>query len=287
MRTQLRKPRNTSNQILAGLVRRSLLTLVSLALLTVAAQAQVPTMIGYQGRVLMNNVNFDGTGQFKFALVRGTGPTLLWKNDGSAGNTEPATAVSLQVANGLVMTTLGDTTIANMTALLPSVFERSDVRLRVWFNGGAGFQQLTPDQRIVSVGYALMAGNVSDGAITSAKLANGAVTSAKIASDAIGATQIAPGAVNSSDIADGSVLGADLANNTLTSLQLADDLDLGSPGVAGRLDVFRTSANTPAITLDGGPLSGLLQLFDTDGTETIRARSAHKGRTAPASARNS
>ena len=94
--------------------------------------------------------------------MRAAGPALLWKNDGSAGNTEPAAAVSLPVANGLVMTSLGDATLANMTALPSSAFENyPDVRLRVWFNGGAGFQQLTPDQRIVSVGYALMAGNVS------------------------------------------------------------------------------------------------------------------------------
>ena len=60
---------------------------------------------------------------------------------------------------------------------IPSgVFANADIRLRVWFNDGThGFQQLTPDQRIAAVGYALMAANVDDGAITSAKLAAGAV----------------------------------------------------------------------------------------------------------------
>ena len=266
---------NTPNQYLAGLVRRTFLTLASLALFTIAAQAQVPPMISYQGRVLMNNTNFGGTGQFKFALTRGPGPTLLWKNDGSAGNTEPAAAVSLPVANGLVMTTLGDTALANMTALPASVFEQPDVRLRVWFNGGAGFQQLMPDQRIVSVGYALMAGNVSDGAITAAKLANGAVTSAKIAGDAIGATQIAPGAVNSSDIADGSILGLDIVNNTITGVQVADDLDLGSPSTVGRLDVYRNGTGTPSITLDGAAAS--ISTFGSDGLEQIRLHGTSYG----------
>ena len=247
---------------------RTLIHLASLALLTVAAQAQVPPMISYQGRVLMDNVNFNGTGQFKFALVRGAGPTLLWKNDGSAGNTEPGAAVSLPVANGLVMTTLGDTTLANMTALPAVAFDQPDVRLRVWFNGGAGFQQLTPDQRVVSVGYSLMAGNVADGSITAAKLANGSVTSAKIAGDAIGATQIAPGAVNSSDIADGSILGLDIANNTITGLQITDDLDLGSASTLGRLDVYRTAAGTPSITLDGA--NSVISTFGSDGLEQIR-----------------
>ena len=276
---------NTPTQPIAGVVRRTLLTLASLALLTIAAQAQVPPMISYQGRVLMDNVNFNGTGQFKFALVQGAGPTLLWKNDGSAGNTEPSAAVSLSVANGLVMTTLGDTTLANMTAIPASAFVNADVRLRVWFNGGAGFQQLTPDQRVVSVGYALMSGNVPDGSITSAKLANGAVTSGKIANDAIGAIQIAAGAVNSSDIADGSILGTDIAdgsifgldiaNNTLTSVQIADDLDLGSASVNGRLDVYRTAAGTAGVSILGS--SSQISTYGADGLEQIRLWGASYG----------
>ena len=168
---------NTPHHTLAGLGRHALLTLASLALLTAAARAQVPTMISYQGRVQMNNTNFGGTGQFKFALVNGAGNVTFWSNDGSSvGGAQPAAAVSLSVANGLVMTVLGDSTLANMTALPASAFVNNDVRLRVWFNGGAGFQQLTPDQRIVSVGYALMAGNVPDGSITAAKLAPGVLT---------------------------------------------------------------------------------------------------------------
>jgi hypothetical protein len=209
----------------------------SLSLLN-SADAQVPTMISYQGRVLMNNTNFGGTGQFKFALVRGPGPTLLWKNDGSAGNTEPTAAVSLPVANGLVMTSLGDSALANMTALPPAAFEQPDVRLRVWFNGGSGFQQLTPDQRIVSVGYALMAGNVPDGVITAAKLAPGVLSP------------------------------ANFPNNSVTSAQLGDDLDLGSPSTIGRLDVYRNATGTPSITLDGSAAS--ISTFGSDGLEQIR-----------------
>src|ERR1043166_2308262 len=136
--------------------------------------AQVPAMISYQGRILVSGTNFSGNGQFKFALVQGSGPTLLWKNDGSAGNTEPVAAVTLPVTNGLIMVNLGDTPMAPIPT---SIFANSDVRLRVWFNGGPGFQQLTPDQRIVSVGYAMRAETVPEGSITSSKLAPGAVPS--------------------------------------------------------------------------------------------------------------
>ena len=57
-----------------------------------------------------------------------------------------------------------------MTAVPPSVFNNADVRLRVWFNDGVnGSQKLVPDQRITAVGYAVIAGNVPDGAVTGAK----------------------------------------------------------------------------------------------------------------------
>ena len=224
---------------ITALVRRKFLALATLVALAGTASAQVPTMISYQGRVQMNNTNFGGTGQFKFALVRAAGPTLLWKNDASAGNTEPTSAVSLSVANGLVMTALGDTTLANMTALPISAFENyPDVRLRVWFNGGAGFQQLTPDQRIVSVGYALMAGTVQDGSITTAKLAPGVLT---------------PG---------------NFPANSVSSTQLGDSIDLGANGVSGHLDIFSTPLGGPAWSIDGA--ANLLQLFGDDGLENAR-----------------
>ena len=77
---------------------------------------------------------------------------------------------------------LGDATLPNMTIVPAAVFTNPDVRLRVWFNDGTnGSQLLTPDQRIAAVGYAMIAGNVADGAITSAKIAGGAVGGAQLA----------------------------------------------------------------------------------------------------------
>ncbi|MBM3848491.1 MAG: hypothetical protein FJ405_19685, partial [Verrucomicrobia bacterium] len=148
---------------------------------------QVPSMISYQGRIVSDSVAVNGNGEFKFALVRGAGPTLLWKNDGSAGNTEPAVGVTLPVSEGLIMTLLGDTP---MSPIPPTVFTNNDVRLRVWFREGANFQLLSPDQRIVSVGYAMMAGNVPDGSITAAKLAPGAVNPANFPPNSVGSPQV-------------------------------------------------------------------------------------------------
>jgi len=45
--------------------------LAAFALLTTSSFAQVPGIINYQGRVMVNGTNFTGTGQFKFALVDG------------------------------------------------------------------------------------------------------------------------------------------------------------------------------------------------------------------------
>lgn len=142
-----------------------------LLLLVTASHAQVPALLNHQGRMAVNGVNFDGTGRFKFALVNADGSATYWSNDGTAAG-EPAAAVSLPVTKGLYSVLLGDTTLPNMTALPPAVFDNSDVRLRVWFNDGTlGFQQITPDQRLVAAPYALTAATVSDASITSPKLA--------------------------------------------------------------------------------------------------------------------
>lgn len=159
--------------------------------------AQVPQLINYQGKVAVGATNFDGTGQFKFALVNGAGTTAYWTNDGThLDGSEPSAAVSLTVTKGLYSVLLGDATLTNMTIVPNTVFNNADVRLRVWFNDGTnGSQLLSPDQRIAAVGYAMMSGNVPDGVITGAKLADGAVTSAKLAAGAVQSGNLAPGTV--------------------------------------------------------------------------------------------
>ena len=126
-----------------------------LALLTPTLRAQVPQFMNYQGRVTVGSTNFDGTGQFKFALVNDTGTTTYWSNNGSSvAGSEPTNAVSLPVTKGLYAVALGE----GGTSLPASVFNNPDVRLRVWFNDGTnGSQRLAPDQAIGMVGYAARA----------------------------------------------------------------------------------------------------------------------------------
>ncbi|MDB6133498.1 MAG: Kelch repeat protein [Verrucomicrobiales bacterium] len=161
------------------------------------AYAQVPQTLSYQGKIKVNGNDFNGAGQFKFALVNAAGSQSYWSNDGVTVNgTEPVTAVAVPVQAGLYTVLLGDATLPNMAALPAGVFKNGEMRLRVWFNDGTnGWQRMSPDQRVAAVGYALMAETVPDGSLTSAKLADGAVTSSKIAAGAVTATALAPQAV--------------------------------------------------------------------------------------------
>ncbi len=173
------------------------LSLVFVLLLTAALHAQVPALINYQGRVAVGNINFDGTGQFKFALVNANGSITYWTNDGSPLTGQPpALAVSLAVSKGLYSVLLGDSSLgASMTALPPAIFSNPDVRLRVWFNDGVnGFQLLTPDQRLAPTAY------LADGVVRAAGLADGSITGAKLAPGSIGTAHLADNAVTAAKV---------------------------------------------------------------------------------------
>lgn len=144
----------------------------------------------------------------------------FWSNDGSSsGGNAPVHFVTLPVSQGLFSVNLGDLSVSNMTsALTPSIFTNADVRLRIWFNDGvSGFQQFYPDQRLTSVGYALLAGNVADGSITSSKIANGAVGVNSLSSNAISTFNVADGAITSSKIMDASITASKLAPGSVST----------------------------------------------------------------------
>jgi len=59
------------------------LVLAGLVFTATTGMAQVPAMVNYQGRVAVDGTNFNGTGQFLFALV-----------DGGTDLSQQATAIS-------------------------------------------------------------------------------------------------------------------------------------------------------------------------------------------------
>lgn len=228
------------------------------AALATTLQAQVPQIIGYQGRVVVEGVNFDSAtaghpGVFKFALVNADGTETFWSNDGtSVAGSAPTAGVALAVTKGLYSVLLGD---ANpplaMVPIGPAVFAHADVRLRVWFDDGVnGVQLLTPDQRIAAVGYALMAGNVAEGAITGTQLAPGAVGSAHLAIGAVQAGNLALGAVGSSHLALGAVQAGNLALGAVGTSHLAAGAVQAANLAEGAVD--NAKLLTPSLTIATG-----------------------------------
>lgn len=154
-----------------GLFSARVLGLVFLCF-AAGGRAQVPQLIGFQGRVTAGGIPFTGEGHFKFALINGDGRYTLWSNDGTgSGGSEPAQAVPLPVSQGSYSVLLGNPALPHMTAIPHTVFGNAGVQLRVWFDDGRhGSQRLAPDQTVAAVGYAMMSATVPDGAITHAKL---------------------------------------------------------------------------------------------------------------------
>ncbi len=143
---------------------KSVRVIIGLFVLASIASAEVPGIIGYQGRVTVNGAPYDGMGCFKFAIVT-SNSEILWSNDGTIGtNLIPGSAVSLPVNEGMFSVGLGDTKITNMNVeITPDVFENSEVYLRIWFSSdGVTFNQFAPDRRILVVGYAMEAAHANE-----------------------------------------------------------------------------------------------------------------------------
>ena len=126
-----------------------------------------PTMMNIQGVVKVGGAPYSGTGYFKFAVVdsgTGNGTINYWANDGTASG-EPGAAVALTVNTGLFNVLLGDTSLGgSMQSIEYTVFSETNTWLRIWFSQTAGgpFEALEPNQRIVSVAYALRAAYADD-----------------------------------------------------------------------------------------------------------------------------
>jgi hypothetical protein len=235
---------------------------VTALLFLTSLHAQVPQLLNYQGRVAVDGVNFDGAGQFRFALVNAAGTTTYWSNDGtSTAGSQPTAAVALTVTKGLYSVLLGDATLANMTAVPASIFSNGDVRLRVWFDDGTnGSQLLTPDQRLAAVGYAIMAGNVADGVITASKIASGAVGATQLATGAIGATHLAANAVQATNVAAGQVVKSLNGFADAVTLSAGANITLSSSGntitIANANPALASWAGSPNVITLGAVTTG-------------------------------
>lgn len=195
--------------------------------------ASTPQVISYQGVVTVSGQPFNGSGQFKFAIVDAVGATY-WSNDGNLSG-QPSTAVTLAVNKGLFNVLLGDTNLPGMTSSLGAdVFSTGERYLRVWFSpDGKTYTQLTPDQRIASVPYALVAEN--------AKTLNGQPASAFAASDHTHPAELPSGAMVLGAPGDTNLTGAgfetwDMSNITCSKCGGWVGILPGSRGLTKRID---------------------------------------------------
>ncbi|HEV2328750.1 MAG TPA: tail fiber domain-containing protein [Verrucomicrobiae bacterium] len=257
------------------------------------------TAFTYQGRVTDNGTNFNGTGQFEFALATGTNgqqatatatmggvspneflssctvsiegsgyttaptvtfsggggsgatgqanisggavtsitvltpgsgyssaPTITiappstdyttwWSNDGSSVNgSEPSSAVSVSVSQGLFTLILGNTTLANMTAIPENVFTtHTNLQLMIWFNDGAsGFAMLNPVQSLAATPYATLANTANN--------LNGTISAGQVTSGTVSFSQLPSAIITNNE-----------PNVTLNNLYLNDPLNLNQPEI--------------------------------------------------------
>jgi len=132
------------------------------------ATATATVMFGRINKINISNggSNYTGTTTVTIGPPPSNTNFTYWSNDGTSVNgSEPTNYVSIGVTNGLYSVLLGDTSLANMTAVsnFVAAYASADMRLRVWFDDGVhGSQLLSPDQRIGSVVYAFGASILGD-----------------------------------------------------------------------------------------------------------------------------
>jgi hypothetical protein len=110
--------------------------------------------IGYQGELLVDDVAFHGTAQFKFVLLRSG--ASVWSSDGtSTEGSEPSDEIELAVQNGLFSVLLGDGAMTPLPDDLAS--GEDDLLLRLWVDTGDGFELLS-DQVVGGTAFAFGSG---------------------------------------------------------------------------------------------------------------------------------
>jgi hypothetical protein len=219
----------------------------------------------------------------------------FWSNDGtSIAGSAPTAAVSMGVTNGLFTVALGDTTVANMTAISASLFTQPNLQLRIWFNDGVnGFAALSPVQNLTPAPYADFANSAGIAAsATNATTATSATTannfSGSLSGDVTGtqgATVVASvGGQSAANMASGvSAANAATSANTVNAIVKRDASGNFSAGtITANLSgsaTTATSATTAANATTANNFSGSLS-GDVTGIQSATVVSSVGGQSA-------
>ena len=218
-------------------------TLTALLLAAVPqSTAEVPELIGYQGRLL------DGTD-----LVAGQ-VTVVFRlyTQATAGAAQYAETQTVTAVDGLFATYIGMSNA--VPGALTAVFTNASVFLELQADGTV----LTPRERLASAPYALTASGVADGGVTATMLADDSVTSAKIVNTTIRDEDISSSAaIKASKIQDGAGSGLD-----------ADLLDGRHAGDFLRNDIDDTTRGTLTVNGTGEVLSSRATAADEAAGKT-------------------
>jgi len=139
------------------------LAVAVLAASVTLASAGESVMFNYQGRVKIEGQNYNGQGQFKFAILSPDMKSTLWSNDASsADGSQPTTGIPLSVSDGVFNLIMGSET--QMEPINATIFQnREPLKLRTWFNDGVhGFEQLQPDYNLINTALITSETNLDD-----------------------------------------------------------------------------------------------------------------------------
>jgi len=161
------------------------------------ARGAIPLVINHQGSVEVSGTPFDGSGDFRFAIVDPDTGNNLWTNDDTELGTSnmPTAAVSLTVDQAIYSVGLGDASVTNMVPIPSTVFNDDNVELRIWFDDGTnGISQLSPDDPLTSVPYSFRVDGIEyDPSLPSITLGGTGNTASGINSTAMGLGTTASG----------------------------------------------------------------------------------------------
>lgn len=244
-------------------------TLFMLTIILASTVSAVPMTMNYQGQLESEGAPFDGIGLFKFAIVDDphTPTVSYWSNNGSSvAGSQPTSSVAVSVENGLFHVLLGSAD--GMDSIPGDIFSNESLYLRIWFsNNGSDYQLLSPDQELVSVGFAFKAydANTVDG-MEGADLEESAEILAVVSAHTADASAHHEKTTSFSELTD-SASDAQIPNNITLSLGSVQSAVSGDFHNLGGVDAVNDADSNPSNELQN--LAGVLSRGNNAGGEDM------------------